>query len=84
MGMRLDAKLRLDARPFNHTGKAAPATNRCRNVASGGGETLLSATGNCNFELTLKAMALSEPFSIGPEQGEVHRNVELLIVRQDL
>jgi hypothetical protein len=27
-------------------------------------------------------MALSEPFSIGPEQGEVHRNVGLLIVRQ--
>jgi hypothetical protein len=24
-------------------------------------------------------MALSEPFSIGPEQGEVHRNVGLLI-----
>src|SRR6266404_4494014 len=27
-------------------------------------------------------MALSEPFSIGPEQGEVHRNGGLLIVRQ--
>ena len=27
-------------------------------------------------------MVLSEPFSIGPEQGEVHRNGGLLIVRQ--
>ena len=27
-------------------------------------------------------MALSEPFSVGPEQGEVHRNVGLLIVRR--